>query len=169
MWKFLGWKIFRWNFFSPNQNPDLSLFVVCPAMVTFSSPNIFLLFLLLKKKYLFFLEIFPFNILFLHQKNIILKYSIVRLSFVDLRWAQLYVSIVVMRIEFCLLYVDNKTWWEKNRKFLSKVSEFFTLRHQKCFHNKKSMRNHGTLRIPISNFLPSDRLWAKYQIHVSWY
>ena len=37
----------------------------------------------------------------------------------------------------------------KNRKFLSKVSVCFTLRH-----NRKSMRNHGTLRIPIYSLLP---------------
>ena len=35
----------------------------------------------------------------------------------------------------------------KNRKSLSKASVCFTLRH-----NKKSMRNHGTLRIPIYSF-----------------
>ena len=52
-------------------------------------------------------------LLFLHHKNIISfsKYSIVRLSFVDLRWAQLYVSLVISVSETEIQNTKNTSRW----------------------------------------------------------
>ena len=78
----------------------LLLFCFCSAFVLFCSAFVLLFcfcsafgFWLLGFWILAFLMTW---LLFLHHKNIISfsKYSIVRLTFVDLRWAQLYVSLV---------------------------------------------------------------------------
>ena len=54
--------------------------------------------------------------------NIILKYSIVRVSFVDLRWAQLYISLVS--------FIFPQNFFPSPTTFFSSIAKFRRLHHQ---------------------------------------